>query len=573
MFINRNTTNYVGFFANIRSPAIIKNFGLLDINVTGKNCVGGLIGCIPGGFLGPLEIKKCYLTGKVTGEEYVGGLVGTIRRAPVINYTHTDVNVSGFNYIGGLAGEQRYGTEAGINNSYSQGTINRLSGNGTCLGGFVGRIIQGCVANSYSIANIRYIGSTNPTNKGFCGYTNTGVTSGCFWDNQTSGQKTSDGSAIGHNTSAMKNLSTFTSAYWDIADIKNWTDEVWYIQNGKDYPRLSWESNDQLKPNPPINFTANSISIIQINLAWIKGNRATHTVIQQKTGNYPINISDGKNVYNSTGSYCPNIALTANTTYYYRAWSWNSTLGLMSNTNASAQAATHSPGNDGSSIEIPEGQTNKKPIADASAGEPYQGTINSSIIFNGSASYDPDGNIINWYWEFGDNTNGSGIIVKHIYLEEGTYNVTLTVTDTHGAINTTITICFITQPNKPPTQPIIAGLKNGITNVIYTYTAFSIDPDDDEIKYTFNWDDSIIESTEFVPNGTSISMNHSWIIPGEYTLIVIVTDNQTISSSQMIITITNEIGNKATTPDFQIILVLCAIAFILFWKTKRFTLH
>jgi parallel beta-helix repeat protein len=60
---------------------------------------------------------------------------------------------------------------------------------------------------------------------------------------------------------------------------------------------------------------------------------------------------------------------------------------------------------------------------------------NQAITFNASSSYDPDGSIENYSWEFGDGANGTGEIVTYSYSAAGTYNVTLTVTDDDGATN------------------------------------------------------------------------------------------------------------------------------------------
>jgi streptogrisin C len=58
----------------------------------------------------------------------------------------------------------------------------------------------------------------------------------------------------------------------------------------------------------------------------------------------------------------------------------------------------------------------------------------SSIFadFNASGSYDPDGSIVSYSWNFGDGTTGSGVTASHIYPYEGTFLVTLTVTDDSG---------------------------------------------------------------------------------------------------------------------------------------------
>ncbi len=51
-------------------------------------------------------------------------------------------------------------------------------------------------------------------------------------------------------------------------------------------------------------------------------------------------------------------------------------------------------------------------------------------------SWDPDGKITSWYWDFGDNTNSTEQNATHTFAEAGTYTVTLTVTDDQGGSNT-----------------------------------------------------------------------------------------------------------------------------------------
>ena len=75
----------------------------------------------------------------------------------------------------------------------------------------------------------------------------------------------------------------------------------------------------------------------------------------------------------------------------------------------------------------------------------YEG---SKVIFNASDSYDPDGIIVSYTWDFGDGGNGTGTIAEHTYIENGVYNLSLTVVDDKGATNTTI--INITVKNAPP---------------------------------------------------------------------------------------------------------------------------
>ena len=60
---------------------------------------------------------------------------------------------------------------------------------------------------------------------------------------------------------------------------------------------------------------------------------------------------------------------------------------------------------------------------------------NQTIIFDASNSYDLDGAIINYYWDFGDGEDGTGINCTHVYEIPGDYIVTLTVTDNNENTN------------------------------------------------------------------------------------------------------------------------------------------
>jgi len=81
------------------------------------------------------------------------------------------------------------------------------------------------------------------------------------------------------------------------------------------------------------------------------------------------------------------------------------------------------------------------PVADA--GGPYQGTVNQTMIFDGSTSSDLDGVIVNYTWDFGDNTTGYGVKPIHSYNISGSYNITLTVKDNDGSTDSNMTTVTI----------------------------------------------------------------------------------------------------------------------------------
>jgi PKD repeat protein len=70
---------------------------------------------------------------------------------------------------------------------------------------------------------------------------------------------------------------------------------------------------------------------------------------------------------------------------------------------------------------------------EADAGGPYNGTAGDPVKFDGSASSDPDGTIVRYNWDFGDDSTGAGVDPTHTYTTAGSYTVTLIVVDEEGA--------------------------------------------------------------------------------------------------------------------------------------------
>jgi protocatechuate 3,4-dioxygenase beta subunit len=73
---------------------------------------------------------------------------------------------------------------------------------------------------------------------------------------------------------------------------------------------------------------------------------------------------------------------------------------------------------------------NQVPVANA--GNDKSAYVGDVVSFDGSGSYDPDGTIVSYEWNFGDGETDSGVIVTHEYASEGTYIVNLAVTDNGG---------------------------------------------------------------------------------------------------------------------------------------------
>jgi len=300
----------VGLFGRLGTRAEVKNLGVVDVNITGSGdfvgglagdnwdgavidcyssgvvsgsgyCVGGLVGrndygtlthCYStstvsgvgqwsdsvGGLVGGNKtgsVTQSYSTGAVSGYQTVGGLVGESGNyAPneggtegaCITECYSTGPVTGGNVVGGLLGRNETG--ASVTNCYSTGTVSGTA-EWSFLSGLVG-MNGGTVTNCYGIGAVsgtgQYVGGLVGNNGGF--QWSGGPVMNCFWDTQTSGQATSAG-GTGKTTAEMQTASTFLEAGWDfVGETVNGTEDIWWILEGKDYPRLAWEQGDGASP-------------------------------------------------------------------------------------------------------------------------------------------------------------------------------------------------------------------------------------------------------------------------------------------------------------------------------------
>lgn len=104
--------------------------------------------------------------------------------------------------------------------------------------------------------------------------------------------------------------------------------------------------------------------------------------------------------------------------------------------------------------------------------------VNIPITFDASGSYDPDGEIELYEWDFGDANFATGITVNHTYTQSGIYEVVLKVTDNEGAQNKQIKTISIT--NHPPTVEILNIKPFDYLSGTVIITGRASDPDGNE---------------------------------------------------------------------------------------------
>jgi len=139
------------------------------------------------------------------------------------------------------------------------------------------------------------------------------------------------------------------------------------------------------------------------------------------------------------------------------------------------------------------------------------------VKFDASGSHDPDGEIIQYLWNFGDGRKGKGISALHIFRNPGRYTVRLTVIDDSKTSTNRISDEMTVNVNHLPIAD--AGLDRvGMPGQVFVFDgSASVDPDGKIIKYVWDFGDGTIQ------NGTKVS--HSYSNPGRYNVLLTVYDN------------------------------------------------
>ena len=156
LYVDRPNQDYVGLFstAGIREGGVeygeVRNLGLENVDVTGREYAGGLAGRAYG------SARRVYTTGEVNGEHYVGGLVGEARNLISETYSKADVSGDGWesSNVGGLVGYLRLGT---VKASYATGRVSGMN----WVGGLVGHNSSsddGGIIASYATGNLGFGG-------------------------------------------------------------------------------------------------------------------------------------------------------------------------------------------------------------------------------------------------------------------------------------------------------------------------------------------------------------------------------------------------------------------------------
>ena len=202
---------------------------------------------------------------------------------------------------------------------------------------------------------------------------------------------------------------------------------------------------------------------------------------------------------------------------------------------------------------------NEPPIADA--GGPYSTEAGQTITFDGSGSYDPDGNIDFYRWNFGDGT--SEILAEspdHIYSTSGTYEVTLTVIDNDGATDTDIAnIAIGDYVNKKPTANPGGPYSSNTSELVNFDGSDSYDSDGTITNYAWTFGDNT--------TGYGMETTHAYSKAGTYLVGLTVTDDEGDTDAESTIINVEEVASGL--PGFELIFIIFAAAIVLMWRRSK----
>jgi PKD repeat protein len=147
-------------------------------------------------------------------------------------------------------------------------------------------------------------------------------------------------------------------------------------------------------------------------------------------------------------------------------------------------------------------------------------------------------------WDFGDGNTASGALDPiHVYGDNGVYTASLTVTDDDGGVDTdelTVTVINV----DPTIEANSMGQPNWqfILPVVHTldFDARVTDPGSDDLTFDWDWGDATSDTTIYYNDGVgpdpypspdvnpmdvTDTVGHIYMVPGDYTMTLTVTDD------------------------------------------------
>lgn len=150
--------------------------------------------------------------------------------------------------------------------------------------------------------------------------------------------------------------------------------------------------------------------------------------------------------------------------------------------------------------------------------------VGSEVVFSGHLSSDPNGDALEYQWDFGDGESASEMRAAHVYASEGFFEVMLTVTD-EGGLSASTTIEILVSENLPPEVHVEAPVAALIDQPLLI-RGIAEDPEGMSLTYSWSFGDED-ESTRAM---VTPEVEKTYRVEGEYNISLTVTDELGASS-------------------------------------------
>jgi len=179
---------------------------------------------------------------------------------------------------------------------------------------------------------------------------------------------------------------------------------------------------------------------------------------------------------------------------------------------------------------------NALPVISALTSDQVSSVEGEIVSFEVIAS-DPDLHTLSYSWDFGDNSAPIfSATPSHVFVDDGEYTVTVTVTDQLGAVRSQQLVFWVA--NGPPVLLALVGGTSGVMGQSLSFVGSAVDPGgvNDTLTWTWDWGEGLAPTVGVDESAPS----HSWSGAGTFVLSLTVSDEDGGSLTQTIsVLITN----------------------------------
>lgn len=153
-------------------------------------------------------------------------------------------------------------------------------------------------------------------------------------------------------------------------------------------------------------------------------------------------------------------------------------------------------------------------------------SLGNPVYFDGSRSFDPDGSVIKYFWDLGDESTDTGASVSHIYASSGIYEAKLMVVDNdnnHSLVSSDVKVVVHSNLKARIKSPRNGSEFAYIPGEIISFSSESINgtPCYNKPHYSYRWTSNI---TGVIGNTGKFSIDAMFLPLGKHRIVLEITD-------------------------------------------------